>query len=535
MSFRFSIPDLRSLPRDASAGLVVFLVALPLCLGIALASGAPLFSGIIAGMVGGLVISWFSGSELSVSGPAAGLAVIVFGSIQSLGSFDVFLAAVVLAGLIQMIISFMRAGSLGNYIPNSVIKGMLAAIGITIILKQIPHALGYDHGFTDDEIAFAGAQWVEIFIQPLLALQALHLGAIIITAISLAILILWETKAIKKMRWTGYVPAALVCVIIATVLNDTFAVVAPSLSLSAERAHLVQLPVASDIASFFGQFTLPAFGAMLQPAVWTTALTIAAIASVETLLSIEAIDKMDPEKRISDTNRELFAQGIGNAVSGLIGGLPITSVIVRSSANVFAGGRTRMSAIIHAMLLLLCVIAIPTLLNRIPLAVLASVLLAVGYKLSSVKLIRAMWREGIPQFLPFIITTVVIVATDILTGVGVGLLVSVFFVMRSNHHAVFTVVNDGASYLIRFNKDVSFINKSALKDVLRNIPDHAVVIVDGGKALYIDYDIYETIGEFEQSAAFKHITVEYHNYFGKERPWRKRRTHGIVQATTPQQ
>lgn len=535
MSFRFSIPDLRSLPRDASAGLVVFLVALPLCLGIALASGAPLFSGVIAGIVGGLVISWFSGSELSVSGPAAGLAVIVLGSIQKLGSYEVFLAAVVLAGLVQMGISLLRAGSLGNYIPNSVIKGMLAAIGITIILKQIPHALGYDHGFTDDEIAFAGAQWVEIFLEPIRAMTALHPGAILITLISLAILMLWETKAVKRMSWTGYVPAALVCVIIATILNEVFVVSAPLLSLSAERNHLVQLPVASDVASFFGQFTMPSFGAMVQPAVWTTALTIAAVASVETLLSIEAVDKMDPEKRISDTNRELFAQGIGNTVSGLIGGLPITSVIVRSSANVFAGGRTRMSAIVHAVMLLLCVILIPTLLNRIPLAVLASVLLAVGYKLSSFKLIRAMWREGIAQFLPFIVTTVTIVATDILAGVGVGLLVSVFFVMRSNYHAVFTMVSDGNRHLIRFNKDVSFINKSRLKDVLREIPEHASVIVDGGKALYIDHDIYETIAEFEQSAAFKHIDIEYHNFFGKERQWRTRKPHGIVQASPPQQ
>lgn len=534
MSLKFSIPDLRSISSDLSASLVVFLVALPLCLGIALASGAPLFAGVIAGVVGGLVLTWFSGSELSVSGPAAGLAVVVLSSIQQLGSFEVFLMAVVLAGLLQMAISYLRAGSLGNYIPNSVIKGMLAAIGITIILKQIPHAIGFDRGFTDEEQAFAGWQWVDIFTDPLSAFSVLHPGATLISIVALAIILAWDLPAMKRLRWTGYVPAALVAVVIAAVMNEVFTAMLPSFSLSMERGHLVELPVASDLASFLGQFTFPDFSAVTSSAVWTIAFTIAAIASVETLLSIEAVDKMDPMKRISDANRELFAQGIGNVASGVLGGLPVTSVIVRSSANVFAGGRTRWAAILHSVFLLLTVILIPTLLNRIPLAVLASVLLAVGYKLSSVKLIRAMWREGISQFVPFIITTVVVVATDILFGVAVGLLVSVFFVMRTNHHAVFTIVSDNNNYLIRFNKDVTFINKSGLKDMLRSIPDNTFVIFDGAKALCIDHDIYETIAEFEQSATYKNIRIEYHNYFGKERPWRSRRTHGIVSASAPQ-
>jgi MFS superfamily sulfate permease-like transporter len=319
--------------------------------------------------------------------------------------------------------------------------------------------------------------------------------------------------------------------VLATILNDFFTGMLPSFSLSMERGHLVELPVATDVASFLQQFTMPSFDAITSSAVWTVAMTIAAIATVETLLSIEAVDKMDPQKRISDANRELFAQGIGNSVSGLLGGIPVTSVIVRSSANVFAGGRTRWSTILHGVFLLLSVILIPSLLNRIPLAVLASILLAVGYKLSSVKLIKAMWREGISQFVPFIITTIMVVATDILLGVGVGLLVSVFFVMRSNHHAVFTTVNDGSNFLIRFNKDVSFINKSGLKDILRSIPDGVLVIFDGAKALYIDHDIYETIAEFELSAEFRTIRIEYHNYFDKERPWRKRRSDGIISAS----
>ncbi|MBU3741185.1 MAG: SulP family inorganic anion transporter [Candidatus Kapabacteria bacterium] len=531
MSLRFSLPDTRSLPRDFSAALVVFLVALPLCLGIALASGAPLFAGIVAGVIGGLGLAWFSGSELSVSGPAAGLAVVVLSSINQLGSFEVFLSAVVLAGVLQMGISLLRAGTLGNYIPTSVIKGMLAAIGITIILKQIPHAVGFDRGFTDEEQAFAGRQWMDIFIDPVNAFSVLHPGAITVSVVSLIIILAWDSEPVKRMRWTGYTPAALIAVIIAALLNEVFQLAMPAFRLSAERGHLVELPVAADIASFFGYVTTPDFSAMWSPAVWSVALTIAAIASIETLLSIEAVDKMDPMKRISDANRELFAQGIGNALSGLFGGLPVTSVIVRSSANVFAGGRTRWSAILHSMLLLLAVLFIPTLLNRIPLAVLASVLLAVGYKLSSVKLIRAMLREGISQFVPFIVTTVMVVATDILLGVAIGILASIFFVMRANDHAAFTVVNDGKNHLIRFNKDVSFINKSRLKDILRSIPDDAFLIVDGAKALCIDHDVYEMIAEFEQAASFRNIHIEYHNYHGKERPWRKRRSHGIVSTT----
>lgn len=534
MSAHFSIPTVRSFPSDLSASVVVFLVALPLCLGIALASGAPMVSGIIAGVVGGLVVSWFSGSELSVSGPAAGLAVVVATSIEQLGSFDVFLMAVVLAGVMQVGISFARAGSLGNYIPNSVIKGMLAAIGITIILKQIPHAIGFDRGFTDEEQAFAGWQWVDIFVDPVNALSVLHPGATLISMITLAIVITWETPSFKRMRWTGYVPSALVAVVIATVLNDLFVVWLPEFTLLAKDGHLVALPVISDLAGLATQLTMPAFHAITSSAVWTVALTIAAIASIETLLSIEAVDKMDPLKRMSDTNRELFAQGLGNTVSGLLGGLPITSVIVRSSANVFSGGRTRWSTILHGALLLLAVLSIPTLLNRIPLAVLASVLLAVGYKLSSFKLIRAMWREGIAQFAPFMVTTVLVVATDILLGVGIGLLVSVFFVMRSNHHEVFTVVNDGQNYLVRFNKDVPFTTKSRLKEILRTIPGSTLVIFDGTKALYIDHDVYELIAEFEQAAQFRDIRVEYHNVFGKERPWQQRRSHGIVSTTAPQ-
>lgn len=513
-----TLPSLGSASRDIPAGLVVFLVALPLCLGIALASGAPLFSGVIAGVVGGVVITLFSGSELSVSGPAAGLASIVAAAILSLGSFPVFLTAVVLAGILQLGIAAIRAGSLGNFIPHSVIKGMLAAIGITIILKQIPHAVGYDKGFTDDEVILGGYQWLDIFLDPIRAfnLDILQPGAVIITLVSLAILLLWELPVMKRQRWTSWIPGALICVVGGAVINELFFSVAPGLALTADKDHVVELPVASSLGAFFGQFTFPDLSALLRFDVWSVAFTIAIVASIESVLSVEAVDKMDPERRISDVNRELFGQGIGNIVSGLIGGIPVTSVIVRSSANVYAGGRTRTSSFVHGLLLMVCVLAIPVFLNMVPLACLAAILFMVGYKLSSLKLIKSVYKEGITQFLPFITTCVVVVATDILVGVGVGLLISVFFVMKSYHRSALTLVNDGNNWLLRFNKDMSFVNKSKLKDLLRSIPDGSMLMVDGNKSLYIDHDIYETIHDFEQSAPHRGLTIEYHNFFGKE-------------------
>lgn len=497
---------------------MVFLVALPLCLGIALASGAPLFSGVIAGVVGGVLITIFSGSELSVSGPAAGLATIVAGAIISLGSFPVFLTAVVIAGLMQLGIAAIRAGSLGNFIPHSVIKGMLAAIGITIILKQIPHAVGYDRGFTDDEVILGGIHWLDIFLDPI---NALHLdiiqpGALIITAISMAILLAWELPVIKRQRWSNWIPGALIAVVLGAILNEAFGYFSPDLMLTAEKDHVVELPIASSLSAYFGQFTFPDISAALRIDVWSIALTIAVVASIESVLSVEAVDKMDPERRISDVNRELFGQGIGNIMSGLIGGIPVTSVIVRSSANVYAGAKTRTSSFVHGLLLMTCVLAIPALLNKIPFACLAAVLFMVGYKLSSLKLIKSVWKEGFNQFLPFMVTCVVVVATDILVGVGVGLLVSIFFVMKSYHREAMTLVNEQSNWLLRFNKDMSFVHKSKLKNLLRTIPDNSFVIIDGMKALYIDHDIYETLHDFEQSASHRGQRIEFHNYYGKE-------------------
>ncbi len=507
-------PSLATANRDIPAGIVVFLVALPLCLGIALASGAPLFSGVIAGIVAGLVVALFSGSELSVSGPAAGLAVIVLAAIQKLG-FEAFTLALVISGVLQVGFGILRAGVIGDYIPNSVIKGMLAAIGVVIILKQLPHALGDDKDFVGDE-AFRQKDGLNTFSEILDSLAGLSPGAILITLSCLTVLLLWEKPFMKRMKWTSVVPGPLVCVVLGIAFNEAYGAVAPGWKLTAEKDHLVELPVVGSLKEFLGVFSLPAFAAISRVDVWVTAVTIALVGSVETLLCIEATDKLDPEKRISDTNRELRAQGLGNILSGLIGGLPITSVIVRSSANVYAGARTRLSAFVHGLLLLLAALLLAGLLNRVPLAALASVLLVVGYKLSSLKIIREMWAQGWNQFIPFGVTLLAIVFTDLLKGIGIGLLTSVFFVIRSNHHSAITLVNEEDDWLVRFNKDISFIHKAELKRRLREIPDHATAIIDGTKALYVDRDIYDTIKEFETAASFRGIQLEYHNFFGKQ-------------------
>jgi MFS superfamily sulfate permease-like transporter len=509
----FTLPTLESAGRDIPAGIVVFLVALPLCLGIALASGAPLFSGVIAGVVAGIVVSLLSGSELSVSGPAAGLAVIVTVAIQDLGGFATFTVAVVLAGLIQIGLGSIRAGVIGDYVPNSVIKGMLAAIGIVIILKQIPHALGDDRDYLGDE-AFRQPDQLNTFTEMLASFSAPSPGAIAISLFALTLLILWERPFVKKQWWAGIVPAPLLVVIFGTLLNEAFAVLLPAWQLVSTE-HLVTLPVASSPAEFLGLFTLPDFRAATRSDVWIVALTIALVGSIETLLCIEATDQIDPEKRISDTNRELRAQGVGNALSGLLGGLPITSVIVRSSANVYAGGRTRLAAFVHGLAMLVAVTLLASLLNRIPLAALASILLMVGYKLASHKIAMEMWAKGWTQFVPFLVTVVAIVFSDLLTGIAVGLLTGVFFVIQSNHRSAITIVSDGECWLMRFNKDMSFVNKAELKRRLRKLPDRSRLIMDGTKALYVDGDIYETLREFEISAAFRGISLEYRNIFDK--------------------
>jgi MFS superfamily sulfate permease-like transporter len=474
---------------------------------VALASGAPLISGIIAGVIGGIVVALFSGSELSVSGPAAGLAVIVLKSIEELKSFPAFALAVLLSGAFQLGIGLLRAGVIGDFIPNMVIKGMLAGIGIVIILKQIPHALGDDNDFVGDE-GFNQPDHLNTFNEVTQSVGSINYGAIVISLISLVILFGWDHPAIRRRRWISVVPAPLLCVVFGTLMNEAFKVLAPSWVLSAAKHHLVELPVLGSIPEVLNTLQFPDFSRISDPLVWKVALTVAIVGSLESLLSLEASDKLDTEKRISDPNAELRAQGIGNLMSGFFGGLPVTSVIVRSSANIYSGAKTRLSSIIHGILLLVAVLLIPTVLNRVPLACLASILLSVGYKLSSWKIIRSVWKEGWSQFLPFVITVAAIVLTDLLKGILIGLGVSIFFLMRAYTRTAVTMVQDGPDFLIRLNKDVTFVNKQELKARLREVPDGARLVIDGVRAHYVDHDAAEVIREFCEGASHRGIQTQ---------------------------
>lgn len=495
--------------NDLPSGLVVFLVALPLCLGIALASGAPLFSGIIAGIVGGTVVAISSGSPLSVSGPAAGLTVIVLNAINQLGSYDVFLLAVVLAGLIQITLGFLKAGIIGYYFPSSVIKGMLAAIGIILILKQLPHAVGYDKD-NEGDFDFIQADGENTFSEIINSINHVHPGAIIIASISLFILIMWERPFLKKYSFFKIVPGALLAVILGIVINEWFKMSKPELYLSGEK--LVSLPVANSANEFIGQFTLPDFSAFGNYKVYVVAVTIAIIASLESLLSVEAADKLDPYKRNTPTNRELKAQGLGNLVSGLIGGLPLTAVIVRSSANVNSGAKTKLSAIIHGVLLLISVIGLATVLNKIPLACLAALLLLVGYKLAKVSLFRSMYKLGWDQFLPFIVTVLAIQFSDLLKGIGIGMAVSVFFILRNNYKRSYFFQkekhSEGELITISLAEDVTFLNKGSIMQTLSHLPENSNVVIDGSKSHNIDLDVLEIIHDFKNTAELKNIKLE---------------------------
>lgn len=491
--------------KDIPAGLVVFLVALPLCLGVALASGAPLFSGVIAGIVGGIVVSWVSGSHLSVSGPAAGLTVIVFNAIESLGGFGAFLLSVVIAGFLQIALGFLKAGIIGAFFPSAVIKGMLAAIGLILIIKQLPHATGYDASPEGDEsymreTAFTSFSEIEE------SFQLISSGATFIGVTSLLIMIAWETRLIKRCNLLQLVPAPLVVVIWGTLFNLWAAAYMPELAVNGK--HLVSLPELGSIENFTAQLRLPDFSYWANPEIYKIAGTIAIIASLETLLSLEAVDKLDPHKRVAPTNRELKAQGIGNVISGLIGGLPITAVIVRSAANVNAGGQTRFSSFVHGILLLVSAIFMSQYLNMIPLACLAAILLQTGYKLAKPSLFKELYRKGWGQFLPFLITVLAILVTDLLIGIAIGMAAGIVFVLRSNFHQALTLTQNGNHYLLRLHKDVSFLNKAVLRSLLTTIPDDAVLIIDGTKSFFIDYDILEVISDYIIEASDKNIITE---------------------------
>jgi len=490
---------------DLPASIVVLLVALPLCLGIALGSGAPLFSGIIAGIVGGIVIGLISGSQLSVSGPAAGLTVIVAGGIIKLQVYEAFLLAVVLSGVFQLVLGFIRAGVIGDFIPNSVIKGMLAAIGLILILKQMPHLVGYDADFMGDE-SFDQLDQKNTLSEMAQAMSSISSTAIIIGVVSLFILIAWEQAYIKKNKILNLIPGPLIVVLAGLIINEYFIRYNAEAALTSK--HLVNLPVADSINTFVSFFTLPKFEYINNVNVWTTALTIAVVASLETLLGIEAVDKLDPYKRVTPTNLELKAQGIGNIVSGLIGGLPLTSVVVRSSANVTAGAKTKVSAIMHGVLLLACVMFIPVFLNKIPLSALAAVLIFTGYKLAKIKLFKEFYIKGWDQFVPFVVTVFAILLSDLLIGIIIGIIVGLFFMIRSNFRTSVIVVHDHNNYLIRFRKDVSFLNKPIVKKKLEEVPENAFVMIDASRADFIDKDIIEEVNNFLCHIHLKNIRAE---------------------------
>jgi|TARA_B110000238_G_scaffold153361_1_gene165678 MFS superfamily sulfate permease-like transporter len=495
--------------QDLPASVVVFFVAVPLCLGIALASGAPLFSGLISGIIGGIVVGALSNSALGVSGPAAGLAVIVLTSIQSLGAFDIFLLAVVLSGGIQILLGLIKGGIVGYYFPSSVIKGMLTGIGIIIILKQIPHALGYDGDYEGD-MSFWQADGENTFTELFHMIDYITPGAVIVSILSMTILLSWEVYLTKKNKIFKLIQGPLVAVAAGILYQSITVAYFPSYAI--EPQHLVTVPVAGNISEFLNQFTFPNFSAIGNYDVWVIAFTIAVVGSLETLLSVEATDKLDPQKRITNTDRELLAQGTGNILSGLIGGLPITQVIVRSSANIQSGGQSKISAILHGVFLLFCVALIPFVLNMVPLAVLACILFMVGYKLAKPSLFKQMYKLGWNQFLPFIITLMGIVFTDLLIGISLGVIVSLIIFLRksfqNSHFLHQEFVDEEKIVKMTLAEEVSFLNKSAILKALTELPEETQLTIDMSKSMNIDYDVLEIIDNFTNTAELKNITVK---------------------------
>ena len=499
----------KNIKSDLPASVVVFFVALPLCLGIALASGAPLFSGLIAGIIGGIVVGALSGSKIGVSGPAAGLAAIVLTAIGALGGFENFLVAVVLGGIIQLIFGFLKAGIIGYYFPSSVIKGMLTGIGIIIILKQIPHFFGYDPD-PEGDWAFFQVDGENTFSGILNTVNNISPGATLVAIVGLSILLLWDKVLSKKGKIFQLIQGPLVAVAIGIIF---FVLTQNSTYLSISSDHLVSVPIPEDAASFFGQFSFPNFAAITNPDVWVTAFTIALVASLETLLCVEATDKMDPEKNVTPTNRELLAQGTGNIISGLIGGLPITQVIVRSSANIQSGGKSKLSAIFHGFLLLISVILIPKLLNMIPLSVLAAILFIVGFKLAKPALFVQMYKLGWKQFVPFAVTVFGIIFTDLLVGICLGLVVGVFIILlksyQNSHFLHMEDVSNGKHKIkMTLAEEVTFFNKGAILKELDSLPRDTYLEINLIKTRYLDPDIIEILDNFSVKAKERNIDIQ---------------------------
>lgn len=504
----------KHIKHDFPASIVVFLVALPLCLGIALASGAPLFSGLISGIVGGIVVGMLSKSSLSVSGPAAGLVVIVVNAIEDLGGYDAFLLAVLLAGALQLLLGFLKAGIIGLYFPSAVIKGMLAAIGLILILKQIPHLIGFDlDAFGEMEfIQRDGSNTLTYLVS---SFEHFHVGSLVVGMLSLLILVAWENSLITRSASLKRIPAGLLVVVTGVLVNWIFQKLSPGIVIGSD--HLVNLPVLTGSGSMEGIFLFPDFSMLANPAVYISAVTVAIIASLETMLSIEAVDKLDPLKRRTSQNDELKAQGVGNMLCGLFGGLPITAVIVRSSANVHAGAKTKLSAILHGLLLLIAVAFLPGVLNKIPLASLAAILIVVGYKLTKPLLYKVQFKLGHQQFIPFIVTVVSILFTDLLIGILIGMAVGVFYILRANHNIPYFYTEEasdeagGDRICIKLSEHVSFLNKASLQLTLEQLPGNKEVVLDGTLSKNIDIDVLEVIHNFRNTAREKGIRLTLQN------------------------
>lgn len=500
------------LKDDVSAGIAVFLVALPLSLGIALASGAPLFSGLITGIIGGLLVAPLSKSALGISGPAAGLAVLVLSSIEELG-FHAFLLAVIIAGCLQILMGLVKAGGISGYFPSSVISGMLSGIGIILFLKQIPHAVGYDRDYEGD-FRFVQSDSYSSFSELLHMWESTSPTAMVIALVSLLILILWERPFMQRYHFCQWMPRVLVAIIVATGLNQGLLVYRPEWALTG--GHLVVLPMMNTLGDFISQLNAPDFGAFRQANVYKAAVTLAIVASLETLLAVEAIDKLDAYRRSTPSNRELMVQGIGNISAALLGGLPMTQVVVRSSFNVQLGAKSRVSAFIQGVLLLLTVILIPTLLHKIPLACLAAILLVVSYKMARPQTVKDMYQAGLYHFIPFCATIIGMVLTDILIGLAIGLVIALVSILLENHKNsfYFQKMRVGNKTILRLSEHVSFLNKANIQKTLQALPAHSQVVIDATRSKYIDYDVYEILERFRQEAPLRHIGLTLQNLRG---------------------
>jgi MFS superfamily sulfate permease-like transporter len=490
------------LDHDLAAGLTVFFVALPLCLGIALASGAPLYAGIMSGIIGGVLVGVLSGSHLSVSGPAAGLSTVVAAAILSLGSYQQFLLAVVVAGLFQIVLGVFRLGVIASYFPSSVIKGMLAAIGIILISKQIPIALGYSlpNFWTSGFLEFLTLENYKHNLSGIS--EIVHEGVLLISVVSFAILIILKQPFAKKLQ---KVPAPLIAVLAGVALSLILPFIHPKLAVNSK--HLVYLP-----SNFLAGITFPDLTHIFSSSdIWKEGAVIGLLASLETLLCIEAIDKLDKHNRRTPLNRELLAQGAGNITCGLLGAIPITAVVVRGAANVVAGGRTRLSTITHGVFLFLAAVFFTPLINTIPYAPLAAILTVTGYNLTKPKLYTQMWKLGMKQFLPFIFTIIIILLSDLLVGVCIGLLFAAYFIISENFKTEYVTtkrtINGIETYYIKLNSHITFLNKVKLRKVLREVPEYSVLTIDGSESVFIDHDVLELISEFESRAKEHHIEL----------------------------